>query len=76
MNPKPLFDSAGKYGAGMALEELEKCLSELNIDPSDVIISNKLAWRRIPLTTPEPTFESCWVDLEHDAVQVNKYSFS
>ena len=26
----PVFDSAGKYGAGLALEVLGKCLEELN----------------------------------------------
>lgn len=53
----PMFDSAGKYGAGLALEELGICLKELGVSPNDVLISNKLAWVRKPLTTPEPTFE-------------------
>ena len=26
----PMFDSAGKYGAGLALEELGKCLNVSN----------------------------------------------
>ncbi len=73
--PKPVaIDSAGKYGAGMALEVIQRELSSLGVDPSDVIISNKLAWRRVPLTTPEPTFEpGVWIGLQHDAVQDISY---
>ncbi|MEE2934508.1 MAG: aldo/keto reductase [Planctomycetota bacterium] len=69
--PRPIaIDSAGKYGAGMALEVLGQELAAMGVDPSDVIISNKLAWRRAPLTTAEPTFEpGVWIDLHHDAVQ-------
>ena len=69
--PKPVvIDSAGKYGAGLALEVMGQCLRDLGIPPDDVIISNKLAWLRAPLTTPEPTFEpGAWFGLEHDAVQ-------
>lgn len=69
--PRPVaIDSAGKYGAGMALEVLGRELSALGIPPEDVIISNKLAWRRVPLRGPEPTFEpGVWMNLEHDAVQ-------
>ena len=52
-----VFDSAGKYGAGLALEVLGKALEELGVPPEKVLISNKLAWKRVPLTTPEPTFE-------------------
>lgn len=64
-----VFDSAGKYGAGMALEKLGAILAELGVAPSDVVISNKLGWRRTPLTGPEPTFErGVWFGLEHDAV--------
>lgn len=63
-------DSAGKYGAGLALEELGLCLKELEIDPERVVISNKLGWKRVTLTSPEPTFEpGAWVDLKFDAVQ-------
>ncbi len=70
----PVFDSAGKYGAGLALEVLGKCLSDLNVDPDKVLISNKLAWYQVPLTTPEPTFEKgVWVDLKNDAVQKISY---
>jgi len=71
----PVFiDSAGKYGAGLALESLAKNLSALGVAPSDVVISNKLGWKRAPLLTPEPTFESgAWFGLEHDAVQCISY---
>ena len=34
--------STGKYGAGLSLEVLGKCLSELHIPKDRVIISNKL----------------------------------
>jgi D-threo-aldose 1-dehydrogenase len=62
------MDSAGKYGAGLALEELGRCLRELGVERKDVILSNKLGWKRVPLTTPEPTFEpGAWVDIDHDA---------
>jgi D-threo-aldose 1-dehydrogenase len=73
--PKPVvIDSAGKYGAGLALETLGKCLREMGIADGDVIISNKLGWARAPLTTPEPTFEpGVWFGLEHDAVQDISY---
>lgn len=69
--PKPVvFDCAGKYGAGLALEMLGKLLAELKVNPEDVIISNKLAWKQIPLTTEEPLFEpGIWKNLKNDAVQ-------
>ena len=70
----PLFDSAGKYGAGLALESLAAGLKALNIAPNAVKISNKLGWKRIPLTTPEPTFEpGAWINLQHDAAQDISY---
>ena len=70
----PMFDSAGKYGAGMSLEVLGKCLKELNVKPDEVLISNKLAWYQVPLTTPEPTFEKgVWVNINNDAVQKISY---
>ncbi len=63
-----VFDSAGKYGAGLALEMLGKCLDKLGIKENEVIISNKLGWLRKELTTPEPTFEpGVWRNLKHDA---------
>lgn len=70
----PVFDSAGKYGAGLALETLGKCLAELGIDQSKVIISNKLGWVRAPLLSNEPTFEpGVWKNLRYDAVQAISY---
>jgi len=71
---RAVFDSAGKYGAGLALETLGKCLKQLNVPKEEVIISNKLGWLRTPLTTDEPTFEpGVWKDLKHDAVQKISY---
>jgi D-threo-aldose 1-dehydrogenase len=70
----PTFDTAGKYGAGLALEEIGKCLEELGVPADSVLISNKLAWKRVPLTTPEPTFEpGAWVGLKNDAIQDISY---
>lgn len=70
----PFFDSAGKYGAGLALETLGNCLRKLNIKPKEVIISNKLGWLRTELKTKEPTFEpGVWKDLRHDAIQKINY---
>jgi D-threo-aldose 1-dehydrogenase len=64
------FDTAGKYGAGLALECLGKALQELNVSPDNVIISNKLGWLRVPLETEEPTFEpGVWKGLKYDAIQ-------
>lgn len=73
---KPVvFDSAGKYGAGLALETLGKCLRQLGVKPDEVIISNKLGWLRTELKTPEPTFEpGVWKNLQHDAVQRISYA--
>lgn len=71
---KVVFDSAGKYGAGLALETLGQCLTELNVKHEKVIISNKLGWVRTELTTEEPTFEpGVWRDLKYDAVQKISY---
>ncbi|QEC79478.1 aldo/keto reductase [Mucilaginibacter ginsenosidivorax] len=74
-SPKPaVFDSAGKYGAGLALESLGNALAQLNVKPTDVLISNKLGWLRTALKTPEPTFEpGVWRDLKYDAVQKISY---
>lgn len=70
----PVIDSAGKYGAGLSLENIGRCLKELNVSPDDVLISNKLGWKRIPLTTEEPTFEKgAWFGLEYDAEQRISY---
>ena len=69
-----VFDTAGKYGAGLSLESLGKCLKQLGVQPDDVLISNKLGWYRIPLTTPEPTFEpGVWKDIQYDAEQRISY---
>ena len=69
-----VFDSAGKYGAGLALESLGQCLSKLKISAEDVVISNKLGWLRSDLKTAEPTFEpGVWKNLRHDAVQKINY---
>ena len=69
-----VFDSAGKYGAGLALEVLGKCLKELQVPQEEVIISNKLAWVRTELKTEEPTFEpGVWKNLKHDAIQKISY---
>jgi D-threo-aldose 1-dehydrogenase len=65
-----LVDSAGKYGAGMSLEVIGRELARCDVQPEDVLISNKLAWRRVPLTSAEPTFEpGAWFGISHDAVQ-------
>lgn len=67
-------DTAGKYGAGLALERIGRQLKRLGKTADDIVISNKLGWRRIPLTTPEPTFEAdIWHSLEHDATQDISY---
>lgn len=72
---KPVvFDSAGKYGAGLALESLGQCLAKLHVKPQDVLISNKLGWLQTELVTKEPTFEpGVWRNLKHDAVQKISY---
>jgi D-threo-aldose 1-dehydrogenase len=65
-----VFDSAGKYGAGLALEELGRILTELDINPGKVVISNKLGWLRTELISGEPTFEKgVWMDINFDARQ-------
>lgn len=71
---KIAFDSAGKYGAGLALECLGKALSSLGVKREKVLISNKLGWKRVPLAGNEPTFEpGVWVGLENDAIQDISY---
>ena len=63
-----VLDSAGKYGAGLALEVIGRTLRELGKSTDDVIISNKLGWTRVPLKGAEPTFEpGAWIGIEHDA---------
>ncbi len=71
---KPTIDSAGKYGAGLALESIGRALRELATPPDGITVSVKLGWRRKPLTTPEPTFEpGVWAGLEYDAEQDISY---
>jgi D-threo-aldose 1-dehydrogenase len=72
---KVMIDSAGKYGAGLALEVIGRGLEKLGVDPSQITISNKLGWYRVPLKTAEPTFEpGAWANLDYDAVQKISYS--
>ncbi|TWT47557.1 aldo/keto reductase [Botrimarina hoheduenensis] len=75
VNQPVVVDTAGKYGAGMALEVLGRNLRTLGIDPKEVVISNKLAWVRQPLPpNGVPCFEpGAWVGLEYDAVQRISY---
>lgn len=69
-----VIDSAGKYGAGLSLEVIGRELERLGAAEDRVLISNKLAWRRVPLTHSEPTFEpGAWFGLQHDAVQDISY---
>jgi D-threo-aldose 1-dehydrogenase len=71
----PMIDTAGKYGAGLALEVIGEGLKKLGVKKDDITISNKLGWYRIPLTTEEPTFEpGAWVNLKYDAEQRISYS--
>ncbi len=73
-NDMVVIDTAGKYGAGLALEVIGNNLRAIGADPDRVIISNKLGWMRVPLETPEPTFEpGAWLGLKHDAVQSISY---
>jgi D-threo-aldose 1-dehydrogenase len=69
-----MFDTAGKYGAGLALETLGECLKKLEVKKEDVIISNKLGWYQTALSTAEPTFEKgVWKNLKNDAIQKISY---
>nr|WP_321408656.1 aldo/keto reductase [uncultured Carboxylicivirga sp.] len=69
------IDSAGKYGAGLALEVIAHGLKKLGFSPKDITISIKLGWYRVPLESSEPTFEpGAWVNLQYDAVQKISYS--
>jgi D-threo-aldose 1-dehydrogenase len=74
VEPPVFVDTAGKYGAGLSLEVIGRALAKFEIPPVEVVISNKLAWVRRPLRTPEPLFEpGVWMGLEHDAVQRISY---
>ncbi|WP_245189543.1 aldo/keto reductase [Lunatimonas salinarum] len=69
-----VFDTAGKYGAGLALEVIGNCLHQLGVGPDEVVISNKLGWVRSPLKGSEPTFEpGIWKGIKNDAVQKISY---
>lgn len=69
-----VIDTAGKYGAGLALEVIGNGLGKLGIESGQIIISNKLGWMRTGLKTPEPLFEpGVWKNLKHDAVQKINY---
>lgn len=71
---KVMIDTAGKYGAGLALEVIGRGLEKLGISADQITISNKLGWYRVPLTTNEPTFEpGAWANLKYDAVQKISY---
>lgn len=73
-NGLAVFDTAGKYGAGLSLETIGKALHQLQVAPSQVVINNKLGWYRIPLETDEPTFEpGVWKGLHYDAEQRISY---
>ncbi len=69
--PRPVvLDTAGKYGAGLALEVIGRNLKEMGIPAKDVLISNKIGWLRTPLRAPEPMFEpGVWKGLKFDAKQ-------
>lgn len=74
VEPPVALDSAGKYGAGLALETMGQVLRDLGKTPDDVLISNKLGWKRVPLTGDEPQFErGVWKGIEHDAEQSISY---
>jgi D-threo-aldose 1-dehydrogenase len=68
-SPAPvMLDSAGKYGAGLALQVIGDSLRQLHVPAAQVVISNKLAWYRVPLRGAEPTFErGVWAGIGHDA---------
>lgn len=44
-----VIDTAGKYGAGLALEVIGQGLHKMGIKPNEIIISNKLGWLRTSL---------------------------
>lgn len=73
-NELVFFDTAGKYGAGMSLESLGLCLKNIGVPKSQVLISNKLGWKRTPLVNGKPTFErDVWKGIGNDAVQTIGY---
>ena len=81
---RPVIDSAGKYGAGLSLECIDKALKALGKKNGDLTISVKLGWRRSrrlrrlgdkpPYQFEEPTFEpGAWKGIEYDAMQDISY---
>ena len=69
-HPIAAVDTAGKYGAVLALEVLSHGLRHLGVPRAGLVLSNKLGWYRVPLRGHEPTFEKgVWKDIRHDAVQ-------
>lgn len=75
INGPVVFDSAGKYGAGLALEKLGEKLRAMNTPAERVVISNKIGWLRTRLEGTEPTFEKgVWMDIKNDARQEISYS--
>ncbi len=44
-----VFDSDGKYGAGLALEVIGNSFHKLGIPESQVVISNELRWYQVLL---------------------------
>ena len=54
LGPHAVLDTAGKYGAGLALESIGRGLRELGVAADQVTLSNKLGWYRIPLETDSP----------------------
>lgn len=64
------FDTAGKYGAGLALETLGRCLQRLSVSPKNVIISNKLGWIRTEMKADDIFFGNrISSNLKYKAVQ-------
>ncbi|MEM8946500.1 MAG: aldo/keto reductase [Planctomycetota bacterium] len=73
-DPPAVIDTAGKYGAGLALETIGRNLRALEIPSEQIVISNKLGWKRVPLRAAEPTFEpGVWANLDFDAEQCISY---
>ena len=73
--PPVCIDTAGKYGAGLALEVIGKGLEAMQVAPGRILISNKLGWYRIPLVSEEPGFEpGVWAGMKHDAIQKISYN--
>jgi D-threo-aldose 1-dehydrogenase len=74
VSPKVAIDTAGKYGAGLSLQTIGAVLRALGKTPEDIVLSNKLGWRRVPLEHEEPTFEpGVWKGIVHDADQDISY---